>query len=285
MRGILTGLAVLALTAGPAWSASPPAPRRASVITNPDWAAQPSGDEVSRFYPEHAMRNRIGGEAIIACSITVDGDLTSCEVESETPPGEDFGAAAIRMSPYFKMKPKTLNGTPVAGGRVRVPIRFEPPEDDSKILVVGKPEGPPPPLPPTTGRFVFAGAGQSEGEDSGQVFFYLRMPDEAAGGTREAWMLVMFPPVEGVQMHWMIFQTFDCANRTFLLHGVQMLVGEEQVSWSGEVKADWAPVDVDPVTAAGLDLACGNSRPDLTLPDLAAVRSDANKRFGIPAAK
>ncbi len=33
--------------------------------------------------------------------------------------------AALRMSCLFKMKPKTVNGVPVGGAEVTIPLRFD----------------------------------------------------------------------------------------------------------------------------------------------------------------
>lgn len=48
---------------------------------------------------------------------------------SETPPDYGFGQAALRLSQTFQMQPKIADGTPVAGGTVRIPIVFRVPED------------------------------------------------------------------------------------------------------------------------------------------------------------
>lgn len=106
-----------------------PTPPRPSVITNPDWARRPSGDDIARYYPDRAMRMNVEGRATISCSVTAKGTLESCDIVSEDPADQDFGSAALRMSKLFKMKPKTADGAPVEGGTVRIPIRFALPKN------------------------------------------------------------------------------------------------------------------------------------------------------------
>lgn len=102
-----------------------PAPATASpVITQPDWSQLPSARDMARFYPERAARRGIEGLATLSCRVGVAGDLRACAVASETPAGEGFGDAALKMSTRFKMRPMTRDGQAVAGGTVRIPIRF-----------------------------------------------------------------------------------------------------------------------------------------------------------------
>lgn len=121
-RIVVLGLALVAL-AGPGLAESP-APR----ITRPDWAELPSAAVIAQFMPQAARRGD-GGKALIQCKVTRAGRLKDCTLVSETPPGEGFGAAALKMAGKFKMKPKTLDGAPVAGGVVRIPIAFNPPAE------------------------------------------------------------------------------------------------------------------------------------------------------------
>ena len=95
-----------------------------SVITNPDWLRKPNADDVARYYPDDLQKAGADGSAMLSCTVNARGDLINCEVASEAPGGYGVGDAALRLSKLFRMRPMTLNGQPVTGGVVRIPIRF-----------------------------------------------------------------------------------------------------------------------------------------------------------------
>ena len=130
LRGVGGGLVALALWASgaPATAAKGPPSR---VITRPDWAQKPSGEDMQRFYPERAQAESVSGRATIGCRVTAEGLLTACTVKREAPRGQGFGQAAIALSSIFRMKPKTVDGTPVDGGAITIPIVFGIPEAEA----------------------------------------------------------------------------------------------------------------------------------------------------------
>jgi protein TonB len=101
----------------------PPAPRDPD-IRNPTWIKRPGPSEFARFYPDRAQRMGQEGSATITCAVTAAGSLTGCRLVRETPDDYGFGAATLKLSQYFKMSPRTVDGRVVEGGQVTIPIRF-----------------------------------------------------------------------------------------------------------------------------------------------------------------
>lgn len=79
---------------------------------------------MAAFYPHQAALGRKMGRVILACTVDGQGKLIDCHTEDEIPIGEGFGEAALKMAHLFQMAPMTLNGEPVSGGTVQIPIVF-----------------------------------------------------------------------------------------------------------------------------------------------------------------
>jgi TonB family protein len=102
---------------------------RPSVVTNPDWLRRPTGEDIARVYPRGAQKQELNGRATLTCAVDADGMLQSCAVSDEDPVGEGFGAAVLALSSQFKLSPQTRDGQSVAGGTIKIPMRFVLPGD------------------------------------------------------------------------------------------------------------------------------------------------------------
>lgn len=96
-------------------------------VTEPNWLRQPNGDVFSRYYPDRAQRMEVSGRVTMRCRVTESGELTQCQIASETPAGYGFGDAALRLVPYFRLNPLDLDGRAVAGRMITVPVAFQGP--------------------------------------------------------------------------------------------------------------------------------------------------------------
>ena len=113
-------------------------------IYRPDWLEKPSGDDMAAFYPPRAARRDISGKVTMVCQVKGDGRLSECRIASETPAGEQFGQAALRLAPKFRMIPP--DDLRANAGEVTIPLVFQTPEgstvgwatgQEAKFLVQG----------------------------------------------------------------------------------------------------------------------------------------------------
>ena len=94
-----------------------------SIVGQPNWLRRPTNDEMLHFFP--ANSGGVDGSTAIVCVVSTRGLLEKCAVRAESPVGHGFGAAGLAMSSVFLMRPMTVDGLPVGGASVTIPIHFQ----------------------------------------------------------------------------------------------------------------------------------------------------------------
>lgn len=98
---------------------------QARKVEKPDWIVRINPERVVALYPTAAADAGVSeGVGVADCLVAPDGKMTDCKVASETPAGLGFGQSAVLAISLMQMDPWTPEGRPVAGARVKAPVKF-----------------------------------------------------------------------------------------------------------------------------------------------------------------
>ena len=95
------------------------------TLVQPALVTAPTRAQIQAAYPVRALADQIDGAAILDCLVTDRGLLAKCVITGETPVGYGFGAAALDLVGDFVLKPRLIDGDPIGGAEVRVPVEFQ----------------------------------------------------------------------------------------------------------------------------------------------------------------
>lgn len=95
-----------------------------AVVGKPQWALLPQESDVSSAF-EKTPKNLGTVRVMLNCVVAQAGSVEDCAVESETPAGQGYGAAALALAKLMRLSTWTMEGLPVVGGSLRIPIRYE----------------------------------------------------------------------------------------------------------------------------------------------------------------
>lgn len=118
-----------AIVAAPVAPAPPPPvsgdAKPAKSVVRPTWVRRPTAAELEKVFPPAAAKAHVSGRAVIECQVALDGTARACRVVQETPADQGFGAAALALAPTLRLTPALVDGQPVDGAVVRIPVNFD----------------------------------------------------------------------------------------------------------------------------------------------------------------
>ena len=127
-RGGLIDASKMSLTGNPLQM------RAVTMLDAPVWSAAADFDDLARAYP--AKAGGIEGYAVAHCRVLRSGVLDTCQLIKETPEHQGFGAAALSLTPKFKVAPGLAAAPHRDALWVDVPIRFPPPAELAERTVM-----------------------------------------------------------------------------------------------------------------------------------------------------
>jgi protein TonB len=117
---------VLAVCAAGLFTGSCASEATVEAISQPRWAERgPGVRDYLTVYPQDAYRRSIEGRASLICLILPDRTL-DCRVESESPAGLGFGAAAMTLSRAYVVRGAKEDPHLAPGSQIHVPFKFVP---------------------------------------------------------------------------------------------------------------------------------------------------------------
>ncbi|TKD51758.1 energy transducer TonB family protein [Sphingomonas baiyangensis] len=99
---------------------------RSLVLAEAEWIRQPTGRQWNSVWPMEKVPGsvrKIGGYAVLRCTVLPDNRARDCTAMYEEPTGKGVGKAAVALSEHFRVRPIRADGTPHAS-LVKIPVTF-----------------------------------------------------------------------------------------------------------------------------------------------------------------
>lgn len=96
----------------------------AAMVAAPASAQEQAAAKPLSYYPPIALNAGVNGRVSLSCTATSKVQLKDCRAVEEAPAGQGFGEAALKLSTTFQRSSQTVDGEPVDGGAVSIPITF-----------------------------------------------------------------------------------------------------------------------------------------------------------------
>ena len=91
----------------------------------PVWTSAPTPAQIAAVYPAASpQETRVHAFVVLDCTTDAQGVPGACSTAIETPAGRNFGAAAHRLTPLFRLHPTQPGRTSISGAKVRLLISF-----------------------------------------------------------------------------------------------------------------------------------------------------------------
>ncbi|WP_188657113.1 hypothetical protein [Sphingomonas metalli] len=89
------------------------------------WIYQPGWREMRRYFPNAGLAANVSGRALLACIVPRPGQPERCQAIAEAPADLGFGAAAVRLSERFRIRPVREDTTDRADIPIIIPVMFQ----------------------------------------------------------------------------------------------------------------------------------------------------------------
>ena len=73
------------------------------VVRQRQWLSAPTPEQVQAVYPPAARDHGLEGQARLNCTVVAAGGLEACEILAESAADHGFGAAALQLTPLFRL--------------------------------------------------------------------------------------------------------------------------------------------------------------------------------------